>query len=68
MIMKEQFKPLQLELEEHLEVLHIPKYVWHWPELLANTLKLLCTVFYPQGSTNARKAFRAWQICREIYE
>lgn len=73
MIQKEQYKSLREELEELLIYLKIPRYVWYWPELLFNTLFLMCTIIYPCTSQKFstickhKKATRAWEITREIY-
>lgn len=65
MIQKEQFKELQQELEENLEVLHIPKYTWHCSELLYYTLKLL--LLFGQFRHLQHQIKRALEITREIY-
>jgi hypothetical protein len=65
MIQKEQFKELQNELHENLEVLHIPRYVWFWPELLYNTLKLL--PMFGQFRHLQYQIKRALEITKEIY-
>jgi hypothetical protein len=64
-MIKEQFKELQSELEENLEVLHIPKYVHHWPELLYNTLKLL--TLFGQFRHLQHKIKRALELTERIY-
>jgi hypothetical protein len=63
MIQKEQFKELQQELEENLEVLHIPKYVWHWREGLIASLFILSICHYQY----THRARRAYKLALEIY-
>lgn len=74
MIQKEDYKELREELEKNLKLLDIPKYTWHWPELLYNTL-LLLDMFIPPfnnwrhlwGMRKVRVR-RALEIVKEIYE
>ncbi len=63
MILKEQFKAFQLELEENLEVLKVPKYMWHWKDGLLATLWILSITHYQYSS----RAFKTWKLAKEIY-